>query len=86
LVFVPQTPPGPAIVPVVDPEDEFVKVAVRAPVEVPGPLGRKLLIVVTVDGEKYVVVDVGSANSGLAIREMILTAVSALSWTDLLCG
>ncbi|KAG8742563.1 hypothetical protein FRC10_001277 [Ceratobasidium sp. 414] len=74
LVFAPQTPP-PATTPATDPEDEFVKVAVRAPVETPGPLGRKLLIVVTTDGEKYVVVDVSNASSGLAIREMIMTAV-----------
>ncbi|KAG8724514.1 hypothetical protein FRC09_017791 [Ceratobasidium sp. 395] len=74
LVFAPQTPP-PAATPATDPEDEFVKVAVRAPIETPGPLGRKLLIVVTTDGEKYVVVDVSNANSGLAIREMIMTAV-----------
>ncbi|QRV95691.1 Tyrosine kinase catalytic domain protein [Ceratobasidium sp. AG-Ba] len=74
LVFAPQTPP-PAVAPPVDPEDEFVKVAVRAPVESPGPIGRKLLIVVTTDGEKYLVVDVSNATSGLAIREKIMTAV-----------
>lgn len=75
LVFAPQSPPAPVASPAPDPEDEFVKVAVRAPVDQSGSLGRKLLIVVTIDGEKYLVVDVGNATSGLAIREKIMTAV-----------
>ncbi|CAE6471038.1 unnamed protein product [Rhizoctonia solani] len=75
LVFVPQSPPAPVGTPGSHLEDEFVKVAVRAPVEQPPAFSRKLLIVVTTDGEKYVVVDVSRASTGLAIKEKIMTAV-----------
>ncbi|CUA74346.1 Mitogen-activated protein kinase kinase kinase A [Rhizoctonia solani] len=75
LVFAPQSPPAPVGTPSTHPDDEFVKVAVRAPVEQPSAPSRKLLIVVTMDGEKYVVVDVSRAGTGLAIKEKIMTAV-----------
>lgn len=75
LVFAQQSPPAPTTTPSPHPEDEFVKVAVRAPIEQPEPQGRKLLIVVTTDGEKYLVVDISTAHNGLAIREKIMTAV-----------
>lgn len=76
LVFAPQSPPAPVGTPSSHPEDEFVKVAVRAPVEQPPKFSRKLLIVVTTDGEKYVVVDVSRAGTGVAVKEKIMTAVS----------
>ncbi|CAE7123042.1 unnamed protein product [Rhizoctonia solani] len=75
LVFAPQSPPAPVGTPSTHTDDEFVKVAVRAPVEQPAAFSRKLLIVVTMDGEKYVVVDVSRAGTGLAVKEKIMTAV-----------
>ncbi|KEP50668.1 tyrosine kinase catalytic domain protein [Rhizoctonia solani 123E] len=75
LVFAPQSPPAPVGTPSTHTDDEFVKVAVRAPVEPPPVFSRKLLIVVTTDGEKYVVVDVSRASTGLAMKEKIMTAV-----------
>ncbi|KAG8732076.1 hypothetical protein FRC11_000788 [Ceratobasidium sp. 423] len=75
LVFAPQSPPAPVGTPSTNPDDEFVKVAVRAPVEQPRAFSRKLLIVVTTDGEKYVVVDVSRVGTGVAIKEKIMTAV-----------
>ncbi|GAB1522067.1 hypothetical protein RhiTH_005175 [Rhizoctonia solani] len=75
LVFAQQSPPAPVGTPSTHPDDEFVKVAVRAPAGQPKAFSRKLLIVVTTDGEKYVVVDVSAANTGMAIKEKIMTAV-----------
>ncbi|CEL57113.1 hypothetical protein RSOLAG1IB_08345 [Rhizoctonia solani AG-1 IB] len=75
LVFAPQSPPAPVGTPSTHPDDEFVKVAVRAPVEQTSAFSRKLLIVATTDGEKYVVVDVSRASTGMAIKEKIMTAV-----------
>ncbi|KAJ1303919.1 hypothetical protein OPQ81_008330 [Rhizoctonia solani] len=75
LVFAAQSPPAPVGTPSSHPDDDFVKVAVRAPVEQRRAFSRKLLIVVTTDGEKYVVVDVSGAGTGVAIKEKIMTAV-----------
>jgi hypothetical protein len=77
LVFAPQSPPAPVGTPSTHPDDEFVKVAVRAPVEQTSAFSRKLLIVATTDGEKYVVVDVSRASTGMAIKEKIMTAVGS---------